>query len=59
MNDSDAQLQQSDIENALHAARMGIANDDDWSLIYYAAGLTQPITKERKSNDIDGQRRGL
>lgn len=53
MNDSDAQLLESDIEAALHAARMGIANDDDWSLIYYAAGLTQPTTKERTNDDFD------
>lgn len=56
MNDENAQVLQSDIENALNAARMGIASDDDWSLIYYATGLTQPV-KERQNDDFDGQGR--
>lgn len=31
----------ADIENALHAARLGVASDDDWTLIYFACGLRQ------------------
>lgn len=54
MNDSNAQTTLADIEAALYAARMGVASDDDWSLIYYAAGLTQPTqTKKEKDNAID------
>ena len=52
MNDSNAQTTLADVEAALYAARMGVASDDDWSLIYYAAGLTQP-TKKEDNNDID------
>lgn len=56
MSDSNAVILEADIENALMAARMGVANDDDWSLIYFAAGLTQP-TERKETNDFDGSRR--
>lgn len=65
MSDANAHLLAGDIEEALNAARRGVATDADWSLIYFACGLRQQHQADYffdyltfgDMNDFDGQRR--